>query len=481
MWTRILFWNLKNKKKFLLTCIFCLTVILYATNFYSTSSLIQNTHYKTKCDLDYAKHLIIDMCSLYEQESSSIMGNLCPHLCDKANSYGYYQNYRMSDCNVKGHLSENTFDLSKSVLIYELYKDKDKIPEIPNKLVLKSTKQYYLDFDTHLDFDFKDKPILEQLKYLKMYIDSTLQTKFGIKLDPNELKAWSYEYEKDKKSAIEFLKNDMALKRTYDFNYYVKLFASDNFHFYLEALQSEDKRKMSNFIQNLMTLTSQDEYLFYTFYRSKPGAIKIYGSCGHFYMVEFAHPLTYRVRLMDLTERKKLALQFLDLVHNLDSTYLLKKVNMTLKSEPVQMCDVKLDNFGLNYEGKLRIIDTDMASPDSYLFSEKICDRNEDCHFFDCKSYCSPETKKCIGKRVNNNLQAVCEKIFDNDLNKLDGILTGIQFESNTHDEIMNKLKICKKPGTYKNSDIPDMTDHRISRTLANLLLDEGIKLGIKQ
>ena len=331
-----------------------------------------------------------------------------------------------------------------------------------------------------MDFDFKDKPILEQLTHLKAYIDATLSTKFGIRLDPNELKAWSYEYEKDKKSAIDFLKNDVALKKTYDFNFYVKLFASENFNFYLEALENEDKRKMSNFIQNLMTLTSQDEYLFYTFYRLKPGAIKIYGSCGHFYMVEFAHPLTYRVRFMDLTERKKLALQFLDLVHNLDTTYLLKKENMTLKSVPVQICDVKLDNFGLNHEGKLRIIDTDMASPDSYLFSEKICERQEDCHFFDCKSYCSEETRKCIGKRVNNNLQAVCEKIFDNNLNKVDGILTGINFESNSHEEIMNRLKQCKNPGFYKNSDIPEKAKYRISRAFVNLLLDEGIKLGIK-
>ena len=37
-----------------------------------------------------------------------------------------------------------------------------------------------------------------------------------------------------------------------------------------------------------------------------------------------------------------------------------------------QMCDAKLDNFGLSFNGELKLIDTDMVHAESYLFDDRL-------------------------------------------------------------------------------------------------------------
>ncbi|CAF0729418.1 unnamed protein product [Brachionus calyciflorus] len=482
MFLRQYYWKLRTRRYPFVFIVFILTCILYFYNFYTTNSLDTVPSYKSKCNFEFAKHLIENMCSLNKENKDMIVGNICSDICDPKNLYEFYKNYRLSDCYVKPQDKDRQFFTeSKSVLIYELQdKTENSDQNQPKKLVFKSSNKYYLDFDTHLDYDFRQKTILEQLEYLQNFIDSTLYTKFDIQIDKKYFQTWSNQYTKDPIDAVEQIKKSIQEN---NLNYYVKLFDTDNFDYYLDALKNSNKEKLSSFIQSFIILTSQDEYLFYRFYQKKPGALRIYGSCGHFYMVEYAQPLTYKVRFMNnINERKILALQFLDLFHNLDRTYLLhKNNNNSLQSQPVQMCDVKLDNFGLNHNGELRIIDTDMASSDSYLFSSRVCRTHDDCHFFDCKSFCDLESKRCIKKRINNNLQVLCEKIFDNNLNKKDGILTGVNFESNIHNEIMNKLDKCKRPGFYKNSDVPKLASDRLFRAFNVLLRDNGIKLENKQ
>lgn len=64
MRARYLLLNVRNKRIFLI-CLFWLTVLLYAINFFYTSKLAPNTDYKTQCDLDYAKYLIKDMVNVF--------------------------------------------------------------------------------------------------------------------------------------------------------------------------------------------------------------------------------------------------------------------------------------------------------------------------------------------------------------------------------------------------------------------------------
>ncbi len=175
---------------------------------------------------------------------------------------------------------------------------------------------------------------------------------------------------------------------------------------------------------------------------------------------------------MDVTKRKKLGLQFLDLVKNFDLNYLPNYVKKTYQTEasdivvegfeqseingepiPLQICDVKLENFGLTSNGDLKVIDLDMIHPNSYLFHPKYCEKHDDCHFFDCKTYCDLTQKKCNLDRINDNLQSICEKIFDNTFIEEDALLSHL----NTDDSVSINLLVrkCAEPSFFNNSNIP--------------------------
>lgn len=255
----------------------------------------------------------------------------------------------------------------------------------------------------------------------------------------------------------------------------MRLFYLDEYKTYLRALKTMDKKLMARFITNLVVLTGQDEYLFYKVFHSKPGVLRVNATCGHFYMTEYVVNLARKVGHMDASERKSLAMQFLALVHSLDTAYLVRREPTALQVTPMQFCDVKLENFGLDLNGQVRIMDTDTAYPDSYIFNGRRCSAHEDCHFFDCKSYCDPDTRKCATSRVNNNLQSFCEKIFNNTINPELGVLTGTSFGSNIESEIVARLERCQRPGFFKNTDIPVGANESISRSLNILLQHQGL------
>lgn len=415
-----------------------------------------------------------------KNQEKQVIGSMCSSLCDPKNKYEIYREYELVDCHNQSPLKDESnnkifevYDGFKAVLVYELKEKFNQKSNKPKRLVLKSRHKYYLDFDTHMDDDdFKDKPIVDQLNYLSAYIETTLESKYGVKFEKKEFNTWIEEYKQNSLEAIKNLNNSILKNQL---NTYVRLFSMENFDFYYKALKEQNKNALATFIQNLIILMSQDEYLFYSFFQLKPGSLKLYGSCGHFYLVEYAEPLTYKVRVMNVDERKKLALKFLDLIYNFDSTYLLNKKQKT--SIPIQICDVKLENFGLNQNDDLKLIDTDMAHPNVYLFSNKLCKKHEDCHFFDCKSFCDPSTNRCVKSRINNNLQAICEKIFDNIYNKADGILTASDLSSNVKSEIKRRLDECKSPGFYHDSDVPLGANSTLIRVFNILLNDYGIKL----
>lgn len=247
-----------------------------------------------------------------------------------------------------------------------------------------------------------------------------------------------------------------------------------------------DKKLLARYITNFVVLTGQDEYLFYKLFQSKPGTLKVNGTCGHFYMTEYVDDLSKRVVEMSVDERKSLASKFLELIHSLDTAYIVKQVGQDidvtitpknrsrlLKPTPLQFCDVKLDNFGVNYKGELKIIDTDTIFPDSYIFRARKCSSHDDCHFFDCKSYCDPQTQRCLTNRVNNNLQTFCEKILNNTVDVRRGVLSGVgNFGTYIHSEIMSRLEKCQSPGFFKNTDIPIAASDSLMRSL-NILLKQ--------
>jgi hypothetical protein len=419
-------------------------------------------------------------------------GILCSHLCKKENKFEILKDYKLIDCYSFESSSENIHfrNAFKSVFVYELQSEnaKEKSGDSsdltqPKRMVLKSRNRYYFDFGSNLDFDFNTKSVIDQLKLLAANFESTLNTKFGIQIDSNVSK-WLENYSQNPKSVLDTMHKNFHVK---DLIYYVKLFSVGNLDVFLDALRKEDKESLGNYISNLLLLMSQDEYLFYRFFQAKPGALKIDGTCGHFYFVEYAEPLTYKVRNMSNANRKRLATQFLELAHQLDTIYLVnerrvgdfgsaKNATKSTAAIPIQMCDMKLDNFGVSERGELKLIDTDMVSTDVYFFNEKVCTAHEDCHYFDCKSYCDPVTKKCLGSRVNNNLQSLCEKILNNTWLRADGVLSGMtEISSNVKHEMNRRLEKCENPGFFMSTNISKGADPGLYNIFRVLLNDRGI------
>jgi hypothetical protein len=301
---------------------------------------------------------------------------------------------------------------------------------------------------------------------------------FGISIDREAINSLN-DYIKNPKL---FQREVVSTKR--DLNYYVKLLSGKNFNYFIKAIQNKNKENLATFISNLLVLLSQEEYLFYSYFKDKPESLKISGTCGNFYAVEHAESLKNKIRYMDKSKRFQVAKQFLDLVVNLDKSYLngsISSKKFSIEDElasndtqvdknvlPLQMCDLKLNDFGLNSNDTLKIIDTDMIKSNSYLFQPKFCNKHDDCAFFECKGFC--ENNHCIQHRVNNNLQSICQNILYNTNLKEDSlILNSNQFEEN-NPELLKYLNLCKSPGFYKNSNIQTAANESLARSLYNSL-----------
>ncbi len=162
-----------------------------------------------------------------------------------------------------------------------------------------------------------------------------------------------------------------------------------------------------------------------------------------------------------------------------------------IQSVPMQMCNVRLANFGLNERGKLMLIDTDKIHSDYFLFhTQRVCTDHESCHYYDCKSTCASRgdssTKQCTQRRVNNNLQSLCANIFDiNDGNDFGNdeasvqrnrlaLLTGVDnLGSNVHAELTRRLKDCKNTPHVNNTQVPSAASETYFKVLDVLLSDE--------
>ena len=138
---------------------------------------------------------------------------------------------------------------------------------------------------------------------------------------------------------------------------------------------------------------------------------ELFGSCGGLYVVEKMKPLNMpyylqRVTFQGWVERVNVALAILDLVEELENMF----------DQPVHLCDVKSEHFGLSVHGRVKYLDVDSVflKPvvDKTVGDGTECEKHEDCDLFDCKGQCDLITKKCRGSVVNNNLQVICEKIF---------------------------------------------------------------------
>ncbi|XP_069113524.1 divergent protein kinase domain 1C-like [Argopecten irradians] len=161
-------------------------------------------------------------------------------------------------------------------------------------------------------------------------------------------------------------------------------------------------------LMSIWSLIQQDEYLFMKVYQDIPYVPRLYGTCGEYYFMEYAPPGNILspgfFGLSPWPKRVEAALKLMDIAQSLETDFY----------QPLHFCDVKGDNFGVGEDLSVKILDSD-----SLFFDEKMsmnmkgtCRQDSDCDFFDCRGMCDTVKKTCNGRRVNNNLQNICEDIF---------------------------------------------------------------------
>ncbi|RMC15667.1 hypothetical protein DUI87_07869 [Hirundo rustica rustica] len=174
-------------------------------------------------------------------------------------------------------------------------------------------------------------------------------------------------------------------------------------------------------VASMWSLLQQEEYIYFSLLQDfSKHVLRIIGSCGHFYAVEYLtaghawhktlFPLEnvigpsltgHRGRVRAIID---IALSFLDMVQHFDNDF----------SHRLHLCDIKPENFAIRRDLTVVAIDVDMAffEPKMRDILEQKCTGDEDCNFFDCFSKCNLKIRKCGAQRANNNLQVICDKIF---------------------------------------------------------------------
>ena len=185
--------------------------------------------------------------------------------------------------------------------------------------------------------------------------------------------------------------------------------------------------------QTVYALTRQLEYTFYLLHKDKSFVPKIYGTCGPAYLLEYTPAISeYESGLPSLSwlftqsfrDRAKIAIELLKLLKTIDNDL----------HQPLHLCDVKGDNFGIRDNGEITLIDTDCATFQDTLFETFFsdnCSSHHDCDFFDCHGYCDTVKGKCRQIRTNNNLQVIVDYRI---------LYTSSQFILNLLNELLESL-----------------------------------------
>ncbi|XP_054140940.1 divergent protein kinase domain 1C isoform X1 [Melozone crissalis] len=206
-------------------------------------------------------------------------------------------------------------------------------------------------------------------------------------------------------------------------------------------------------VASMWSLLQQEEYIYFSLLQDfSKHVLRIIGSCGHFYAVEYLtaghawhktlFPLEnvmgpslsgHRSRVRAIID---IALSFLDMVQHFDNDF----------SHRLHLCDIKPENFAIRHDLTVVAIDVDMAffEPKMRDILEQKCTGDEDCNFFDCFSKCNMKIRKCGAQRANNNLQVICDKIFRRWFSpSLRGALVSLPLQL----QLQKAVQECAQPG----------------------------------
>ncbi|XP_019400594.1 PREDICTED: protein FAM69C [Crocodylus porosus] len=207
-------------------------------------------------------------------------------------------------------------------------------------------------------------------------------------------------------------------------------------------------------VASMWSLLQQEEYIYFSLLQDfSKHVLRVLGSCGHFYAVEYLtaghawhktlFPLedavgpSFRGTKSKVKAIIDIALSFLDMVQHFDNDF----------SHQLHLCDIKPENFAIRNDLTVVAIDVDMAffEPKMRDILEQNCTGDEDCNFFDCFSKCDLKIRKCGAQRANNNLQVICDKIFRHWFSSnLRGPAVPFPFQS----QLQKAVHRCADPGS---------------------------------
>ncbi|XP_033754153.1 LOW QUALITY PROTEIN: divergent protein kinase domain 1C-like [Pecten maximus] len=347
---KILRWQPRKLAK--LTCGFvtlCMMVLII--------HVIHTVWVDNKCSMEESSSLLEDVCQRYRDHS--VDGNLCNDLCEKQTiNFVKCTNYRRG----------------KKVLIMEC--DGGCLAGETIKVVM------------------KNKPRNKDEEYDRLVLplnDDGTVSKDGLEIAKILMKNKAF--------------GDMHFTVSSKQNIFSELWSMD-LRQYVKSATYKNADHVA--LLNIWSLLQQDEYLFMKVYQDVPYVPRLYGTCGEFYFMEYAPPGDILSPGFFVTtpwsKRAEIALKLMDVAQSFDTDF----------HQPLHFCDVKVDNFGVGADLRVKILDSD-----SLFFDEKMsmnlkghCTQDLDCDFFDCRGSCDVHKKTCNGRRVNNNLQNICEDIF---------------------------------------------------------------------
>ncbi|XP_060081501.1 divergent protein kinase domain 1C-like [Ylistrum balloti] len=335
-----------------LTCLFLtLCVIVLIIN------TLKTVWEDNKCSVKESYTLLDDVCQRYRDHS--VAGNLCNDLCEM-------QSIRFVKC--------TNYRRGKKVLIMEC----DGACEAGETIKIVMKTKHRVEEE---EYDRLVLPLNE---------DGTV-SKDGIKMA--------------KILMINKAFGDMHFTVTSKQNIFSELWSMD----YDQFVKSATFKNADHVaLLSIWSLLQQDEYLFMKIYQNLPYIPYLYGTCGEFYFMEYAPPGDILspgfFAKSSWSKRADAALKLMDIAQSLDNDFY----------QAMHFCDIKVDNFGVGMDLKVKILDSD-----SLFFDEKMslnlrgsCTDHFACDFFDCRGWCAVQNKTCNGRRFNNNLQNICEDIF---------------------------------------------------------------------
>ena len=113
---------------------------------------------------------------------------------------------------------------------------------------------------------------------------------------------------------------------------------------------------------------------------------------------KYSEFMSFKLNFPNWQKRAVIALKMIKLLKTLETSF----------DIPMDMCDMRCDNVGVNDQNEIALMDTDIT-----YFGWPVAEDNQycvtdiQCSLLGCESYCNHTTRKCGGIRTNNNLQVI--------------------------------------------------------------------------